>query len=217
MEIVRVVLARAVWLFDTQELNPRGVATYPDLYVAFGKRYQFTTLPKPEDIHAGGSVYFKQGKFPFEASSIAVEFELHNDGLVVNTRHSTEAADGFLQDALAWCAEQFSIKYPANLVKKRIYRSELIVSMSPQLDALATKIGQFAAAIATTIPTNAAGLTGLQFGSHEVPAAFYVERRAGNVPFDDNHYLANAWTTTSRHLALLESFEQIMSAEPQGS
>ena len=236
MEIVRVVLGRAVWLFDTQELNPRGVATYPDLYVAFGKRYQFATLPKAEDIHSGGSVYFKHGKFTFETNSIAVDFELHNDGLVVNTRHSTEAADGLLQDTLAWCEDQFSIKYPANLIKKRIHRSELIVSMNPKLDGsevarqgsrnsaagalqvepshgLASKIQQFTTAVSSTIATNNIGVTGLQFGSQEVPAALFIERRAGNVPFEDNHYLSNAWATTGRHLELLQTFEQIMSAE----
>jgi hypothetical protein len=214
METVKVILARAVWLFDTQELNPRGVATYPDLYAAFGKRYQFATLPKPEDIHSGGSVYFKHGKFTFETSSIAVDFELHNDGLVVNTRHSTEAADGFLHDVLVWCADQFAIKYPPNLVKKRIHRSELIVSMNPKLDVLTAKFEQFTAALTTTmIATKPIGVIGLQFGSQVVPAAFYIERRAGNVPLEDNHYIANAWATTSCHLELLQRFEQIMSGD----
>ncbi len=209
MEIVKVQLGRAVWLFDTQELNPRGTALYPDLFIGFGKRYQFVTMPKTEEIQSGGSVYFKQGRFLYETTNVAVDFELHNDGLVANTRHSTEAANIFLQDVVDWCKDQLGVVYPPGLTKKRVYRSELIVNMSPDFDALAGNLRQFSALVseATTKPSQ---VTGMQFGSQEIPSAFYVERKVNTVPLEDNHYIANAWLQTSQHLELLGRFEQLM-------
>jgi hypothetical protein len=109
MELVKVQLGRAIWLFDTQELNPRGVALFPDIYAAFSKRYQFATIPRAEEIHSGGSLYFKQGKFVYEMTSVDVDFELHSDGLVANSRHSTEASNAFLKDLLDWLGEQLAI------------------------------------------------------------------------------------------------------------
>lgn len=209
METVKVTLGRAVWLFDTQEINPRGAALFPDLYLAFGKRYQFAVLPKSEEIHAGGSMYFKSGKFLFGAENIVVDFELHNDGLVANTRHSTEGADAFLQDVLDWCSEQLGVKYRSSLVNKKTHRSELIVSMNPKLDAISVKLEEFAGLV-TPISATPATVMGLQFGSQSVPAAFGIERRAGNVSLEENQYLTNAWTTTTLHLELLRKFERLL-------
>lgn len=211
MEIIKVQLGRAVWLFDTQALNPRGTSLYPDLYVGFGKRYQFVTLPKPEEILAGGSMYFKQGRFLHELSNVAVDFELHNDGIVANTRHSTEAASAFLQDVMDWCKDQLGVTYPANIVKKRVYRSQLVVSMNPNLDSQAEKFGQFASLVSEII-AKPSQVTGMQFGSQEIPEAFIVERKATDTPLEDNNYIANAWMQTSQHLELLRRFEEIMAA-----
>ena len=208
MELVNVQLGRAVWLFDTQELNPRGIALYPDFYIAANKRYQFATAPKAENIHAGESLYFKEGKFPYELTTVAVDLELHSDGLVANTRHSTEAANAFLQDLVGWCGEHLGVSYPPSLGKKRIYRSELIVNMNPKLASVATKLQNFAS-ILSEIVKKETQVTGLDFGAQESTQVFHLARRA-NSPFDDNQYFTKGWFQTLEHIELLSKFEAIM-------
>lgn len=166
-------------------------------------------MPKPEDIYTGTSVYFKNGRFLYEATNVGVDFEFHNDGLVANTRHSTESADGFLTDVMNWLKEQLGLQYRADIVQKRIYRSELIVSINPKLDAIAEKLKRFSELV-SNVTTKPSLVTGVLFGSQEIPAAFYIERRAASVPLERNHYIANAWMQTAQHLEMLNRFESIM-------
>ena len=210
MDIVKIQLGRAVWLFDTQELNPRGVSIYPDLIIGFCKRYQFATVPQLDEIQPGKSMYFKQGQFCHESTTINVDLELHGDGFVAETRHSTEAASSFLQDFMDWCQSTIGVVSSPRIVTKRIYRSELIVSLNANRDTLNEKFAQFAALVSEV--TNAPSLvSGIQFGSQESPAAFLVERRVGsNILLKDNYYISNAWISTYQHIELLRRFEELM-------
>ncbi len=210
MEIIKVQLGRAVWLFDLEELNPRGAALFPEVFAGFIKTYQFAVVPTTQEIQAGGSLYFKQGRFPYEQSSVAVDFEMHNDGLVANTRHSTEAAHAFLQDSVTWLGQQIGAIYPATLGKKRVYRSEIIVSLNADLDSLSERLRRFSKLLAA-MTKESAQVTGLLFGSQQSPARLYLERKTGNnTPLSDNHYIANAWLQTAQHLELLREFENLM-------
>jgi len=204
-----VQLGRAAWLFDTAELNPRGAAIYPEIYEAFAKRYQFATLPKAEEIHSGDSAYFKNGRFTHQETIIAVDFELHSDGVVANTRHSTEGADAFLVDVVGWLSEHFGVSYNIEIARRRVHRSELVVSLDPKLDNVAEKLVTFSALVAH-VTGKPSLVTGLIVGSQEVPAAFYIERKAGTVALNENNYIAHAWMQTGQHLDLLQKFECIM-------
>jgi hypothetical protein len=208
MELVKVQLARAIWLFDAQELNPLGIALYPAIYAAFSKRYQFAVLPKPEEVQSGGSLYFKQGKFVHELSTLEVDFELHADGLVANSRHSTEASDAFLQDCLMWLGEQLSVAYPPRLTRKRLYRSELVVVAAPKLDRIADKLERFSKAL-SEMSKRPIELTGLLFGAENLANVFILDRRV-NTPFEDQRYYSSSSLQTSAHLAALKVFEDLM-------
>ncbi|MCX6634507.1 MAG: hypothetical protein NT090_05390 [Acidobacteria bacterium] len=208
MEVAKVQLARAVWLFDTQELTPRGNALYPTLFDTFIRRYKFPTFPKPEEIHSGGSLYFKQGKFVWEASSVDIDCDLHNDGLVASCRHSTEVADAFLQDFVVWLGEQLGVAYPPTLSRKRIYRSELIVNMAIDLNSTAEKLRQFSRLL-SAMSKQEAQTTGITFGSDRASLTFAIERRV-NVPFEENRYFSGAALQTSHHIEALVAFEQLL-------
>ena len=210
MEIVKVQLARAIWLFDTQELNPRGLSLYPNVFAALSKRYQFAVLPKLEEIQAGGSIYFKQGKFFHEPSNVSIEidFEVHGDGVIGSSRHSTEASDEFLFDCLNWLSEQLGTAYAQALTKKRVYRDELIVSMSPHMDQVAPKLLRISQAL-STISSKSIETTGITFGSDGQPPTLSIERRV-NIPFDANRYFSAAGLQTSQHIEVLKIFEQLM-------
>lgn len=208
MEVVKVQLARAIWLFDTQELNPRGNALYPTVFDAFLKRYRFATFPKPEEFHSGGSLFFKQGKFAWEVSSVDIDFDLHGDGLVASCRHSTEVADALLRDFVVWLGEQLGVAYPPSFSKKCIYRSELIVNLAIDLNSTAEKLSRFSRFL-STVSKQEAQTTGITFGSDGTPPMFTIERRA-NVPFEENRYFSSAALQTTHHIAALTAFEQVL-------
>jgi len=210
MEIIKVQLARSVWLFDTQELNPRGLRLFPEIYSALYRRYSFSSIPKPEEIQAGGSLYFKQGRFldPQSGVSVEIELELHGDGLVSNCRHSTEAADAFLKDSLEWLGDKLQARYHSSVGKKRVYRSELIVAMSPRMDAVNATLEPLAASLfsLTRKPTT---ITGLTLGSEGSNATFVIERRA-NTTFEEDHYFSAASLPTAQHLDVLTRFDELV-------
>ncbi len=210
MEILKVQLARTIWLFDAQELNPKGVSLYPEIYNAFARRYQFTVMPKAEQIHSGESLFFKQGKFVYDSLSVDIDFDLHSDGLVATCRHSTDAAHEFLLDLLKWLAEQLGAVYPPHLTKKRIYRSELIVQMDARL-SLARKLDAFLLLL-STMSKKTIQPTGMLFGEDNGAAALFTIDRRVNTPWEDNRYFSAAGLPTAQHIEALTAFE-VMAAE----
>lgn len=210
MEVNKVQLARTIWLFDTQELNPHGVSLYPDLYNGLAKRYQFITFPKPEEIHSGASLYFKNGKLAYGGSiSVALDFDVHADGLVASCRHSTEVANEFLRDCTAWLGEQLGIVYPPRLTKKRIYRDELIVQMNPKLEAVSEKLRGFSELL-SSISNRQVVPTGATFGDDNAASPLLTIERRVNTPFEDNCYFSASGLPTTQHIDALRKFEEIM-------
>lgn len=208
MEVIKVQLARAIWLFDTQELNPRGLSLYPDTYLALNERYRFIVLPKSEEIQKGESQYFKHGKFLHDGVQVEVDFDLHGDGLVATTRHSTEASTAFLQDCLGWLEIELGTDYPRTLTKKRNYRSELVVKMHAEFGSLCDKTQPFADVL-SEITGSQVRVSGLTFGAEKLNSVLSVERRF-NTPFEDDRYVSTATLTTSQHVAALTQFEKSM-------
>jgi hypothetical protein len=209
MEVLKVQLARTVWLFDAQELNPKGISLYPAIYNALGQRYQFAVLPKPEQIHTGESLYFKHGKFVYDMTTVEVDFDLHADGVVAGCRHSTEAAHEFLLDFTGWLGEQLGVVYPPHLTKKRIYRSELIVQMDAKLGAVLQKLEDFSSLL-SGISNKVVQPTGLLFGEDSGTAPIFTIDRRVNTPWEDNRYFSASSLATARHIEALQKFESIV-------
>jgi hypothetical protein len=209
MEVIKVQLARTVWLFDTQELNPKGISLYPQIYDRFSRRYQFTGLPKPEEIHSGGSLNFKHGKFVSDSLIVEVDFDLHSDGLVASCRNSTEVAHEFLLDFIGWLGEELGITYSLHLSKKRIYRSELIVQMEPNLKALSTKIETFSRFV-SQLSQKKIGPSGIVLGEDNGSSPVLNLERRVSTPWDENRYFSLSAMPTAQHVEALTKFEEIM-------
>ncbi len=209
MEIVNVQLARTIWLFDTQELNPKGVSLYPEIFNGFARRYQFAVCPKPEEIQSGGSLHFKQGKFVYDSLPVEVDFDLHSDGLVASCRHSTDAADQFLMDVVAWLGERLGIVYPPRVNKKRGYRSELIVQVDARLGDLSTK-AQLFSGLLSQMSGRPVQPVGILFGQDGSAAPTLTVERRINTPWEENRYFSGSNLPTLQHVEALTQFERIM-------
>jgi hypothetical protein len=209
MEVIKVQLARTIWLFDIQELNPRGVSLYPEIYSGFAKRYQFTELPKPEDIRTNASLYFKNGKFVYDSSVVSIDFDMHGDGAVASCRHSTEAAHDFLLDCTKWIGEQLGIIYSPSLMKKRIYRDEIIVQLKANLDKVSDKVHKFCGLLTTASGKNIQP-TGLLFGEDGGASAILTLDRRINTSWEENKYFSTSTLQTAQHIDALAKFEILM-------
>lgn len=209
MELASINLARSIWLFDTAELNPLGKSVYPDLFTKLIDRYKFRTVPKAEDLISGKDRKFSHGQFAFGELLVEISTELWGDGLIADTRHSTEATDAFLDDALQWIAEELQIRYPASLVKKKAYRSEIVAYFSSGLSGMCAKLDTFTQELSGIWPgPDQQELSAVIFGSEAMNSSFTLERRI-NTPYAENKFFSAAQTDTARHLALLRKLEEL--------
>jgi hypothetical protein len=214
MKLLNVTLARSIWLFPTEELNPHGLDIAPVLW-AIKERYRFQRFPqKPEEIYAPkDGVRFGDGTFKMESEPIAIkEFTIHGDGVVVETLRSTEASDAFISDMLAFVTQQYRLTFDAAMLRSKIYINDMIVSTEFNFDTISKRLTQFGAILSEKI-----GLTfklgSLRFSTEPRsgrPVQFVFERRAG-ANFDDKRYWSEAPLTTQDHLAMLDQLEKILS------
>jgi hypothetical protein len=137
MKLLHVKQARAVWLFDVNDLNPKGEAFVDELIDFIKERYSFATVPDYKDVaqKAGTpqatSLRFQRGQFHSDSGPLEIVFlEVHSDGVVVETIASTEESEHILADLLVSAAETFELAYDPTIVRSRLYISSVIVSMN---------------------------------------------------------------------------------------
>ena len=106
MELSKVVTARSVWLFDLDELNPRGRRVEP-IFEAIKARYRFAEAALDEKK---SGYIFKKGLWGSGQSELDIDsLEVFKDGVVVNTRSDTADSDAVLQDAFFWLWTEYGL------------------------------------------------------------------------------------------------------------
>src|SRR5437016_1435077 len=149
MELLNVIAARSVWLFDIAELNPRGKALFPDLFDWLKDSYNFQKVPSSlTDVDDTKAFVFSTGQYQAkEEIFVGVELKIYNDGLIANTQSSTRDTDRFLEDVLISASAEFSLNFRPEMIRKKLYVSELNVFsqknfVHPGLEKFGTKISQ---------------------------------------------------------------------------
>src|SRR5262245_4929253 len=110
MKIIAVRSARAIWLIPTYFLNPRGMFVRP-LLVAMKERYAFLKTPLDNPFPPPNEGYkFEHGMFrKGENSILLTSMTVHADGVVVESRSSTEDSDAFLEDVVTWASKEYGL------------------------------------------------------------------------------------------------------------
>ena len=215
MKILAVRAAKAIWLTNTAFLNPRGRYLYAAL-ATIKDRYSFLNSPSDKKLppETGEGYKFEHGIFNGADGPIEIDqFVIHADGIVVETRSSTDDGESFLNDLFAWAVPELGLANPADLPFKKIYSSEINFTLEKKPIFLNPKLSIFFDA-ANKATRDEFGSEFIQFSlgndhtRNKTHKTFTIAREIDTAP-DANRYYSFASTTTSEHLEVLGKLEKL--------
>jgi hypothetical protein len=221
MKLLSVQRARSIWLVNLVDLNPHGRNVF-SLIAPIIAKYQFVQFPtKPEELDLSKGINFVGGSFK-EApeNDIAIDLTVFNDGFLADTRSSTEDSDVFLDEFLSWIAGEFGLVQYKEILRSRVYVSELWVKTDKSLNTLNPKLENFAKRLTSLIVGHnhhpiSFETYGISFWTNPTitlpPGPFKFER-AENTPFGEHRYYSTAPLQTNVHLEMLTELEGILSS-----
>jgi hypothetical protein len=131
MNLVSLESGRTTWLFPVEEIIPLGGADGPKIIAAISSKYTFThppANPTREDIDKNG-LKFAGGQMLHEGKIANIgEFIVFNDGIVA-VSSSTELAESFLQDVIAFLVSEFEFRKISSDLKK-VHISTVVVEFN---------------------------------------------------------------------------------------
>lgn len=221
MKLLSVKQARSIWLVPLVDLNPRGLNLLSFIRPIIEK-YKFVEVPiKPEELDLGKGVKFAGGSFQKDSQhDLSIDLTLFNDGLVADTRSSTNDSDAFLDELLTWAATDFGLVHYQEVLRSKVYLSELWVQTDKSLNSINPKLESFARRLTSLIVGHeyhpiAFETYGIWFWTDQTitnpPPPFKLERPEG-IPFAENRYYSVAPLQTEAHLEVLEELESILSS-----
>jgi hypothetical protein len=218
MELLNVIRARVIWLIYIQDINPHGKNI--NAYIIDWLRNKYKFLKCPSSIYErneGGALVFSDGSFKSkDGSNISVDLAIYNDGFIADTRSSTKDTELFIEDALYSLVKDFGLVYKQEMLRKKLYVSELTLRTDRQLNNINPRMQAFVRKIISMIGTDDLGLMELSslsfwwdFRSSNGQSHFQFERAAG-IPFSERRYYSRAPLHTEDHLSLLNEFEDLL-------
>ena len=212
MELLNVLTARSVWLFDVAELNPKGKSVFPELFEWLKDTYNFEKYPKSvEDVDETKSLVFSRGNYQVkEEIFVDVELKIYKDGLIASTQSSTRYSDAFLHDVLKTLSQEYSLRYEPQMVRVKWYLSELHVRSQKNLGVINPQLDEFAKKISQS-PGLQFEFAGISFWPRQAfppltISGFSLERKI-NTDRNENKYFSRAPLHTDDHFRLLEEIE----------
>ncbi len=215
MKILAIRSAKSIWLTTTAFINPGG--RY--LYAALGSvkdRYGFLKSPLdkklPPEVNEGYK--FEFGAFNGKSGQIEiVQFVIHTDGLVVETRSSTDDGEDFLINFFDWGGKELGLAKPNDIPIKKVYSSEINFTLSRKPIFFNPKLSKFFdAANNATRDESGSDFLQLTLGTDQTRSknqrTFSIAREV-DTEIDAKRYYSFASTTTAEHIAILEKLEKL--------
>ena len=218
MKLLHVLTARAIWLGDLNDLNPKGINLLPIIIPLLVEKYGFLKYPSPDDIASSDpkdGMKFVKGQFAYDGIPIAVDLTIYNDGFVATSCATTVHTDAFLEDMLSSFDETFNMSNHEDVIKKKIYLSELFITTDISLEEINPGfklISQYLSDNVDDCKTFEMGKISFVYDqtTKSNPSPFVFER-ASNVPFSEKRYYSIAPLQTHQHLELLNKLEEVLS------
>jgi len=217
MELLNVIKARTVWLFDINDLNPKGKHIGQEFIKWLAESYKFSKVPSSSlDLDDTKALAFLFGGFGVGEETITIDLRIYPDGAVADSRSSTDHTDAFLKNVLELAEKKFGLTRRLDMVRKVIHLSELSVRCKHSLSGLNPKLKDIALKLSslTGIPDRYSfDLFGIGFWNDpQFPSGlshFRIEKTL-NVPASENRYYSVAPLKTSDHLAILDELEKLL-------
>jgi hypothetical protein len=168
-------------------------------------------------LNENKGLVLQDGEFQLrEEIFIQVNLTIYLDGIVAETMSSTRNTDSFLEDALQLANKEFSLAYRPDIVRQKLYVSELNVRCDKQLDKIHWGLPRMASRISEMLPgpkkvafqTASIGFWVDPDSSRLNIPPFQFERKGG-APFDENRYWSRSALHTDDHFAILNEFESL--------
>jgi hypothetical protein len=221
MQIRKILFSQAIRLFDTTGRTAGGLYGRK-LFSAFEDRYGFLQGPRtvPEYDPAKG-IHFLHGFF--EDRVVIDKVSIFNDGMVCETKGTTDDADAFIDDAIEWGRQTAGLDPDRSAELGRAYLSRLEVHADVALADTFKQFSNFGHSIAETVRSYGqntndfeVSLIGLHNDLTKMPApkplAFTFDRRDGEA-YDAGVYFAVAPMRTADHLAHLDALEKLLTTD----
>jgi len=220
MHVLKVINARAVWLFPIEDFNPHGKSIGNDLINWLKSTYRFQKYPATEfDLDAETkSLTFAGGQFKTTSGeNIYVSLTIYNDGLLANTQSSTENADEFLSEGIAGATEALGLPAPQT-IRRKLYFNEMDVRidkpltlLNPKLQAIANRLTELRQWDQHSVRFEFSGITCFPEPLAQSSVAGFALERKISTDWSENRYYTRAPLKTSDHIQLLTEFEQLLS------
>jgi hypothetical protein len=217
MKLLSVDVAQSFWYGQTKDFNPRGIAWGSVIIPWLVSTYKFKTLPDRTKKESEG-IKFQNGEFMLKEGElpISVDFSIFPGGLIVDTRCSTDASDGFLVDLFTKLSKDFAIPPYTEIIREKKYFSQLWVLTDKSLDVLNPKLQKLNSFLSKYVHGGGIDFEvgGISFWPEQTaqypPSPFLIERAAG-IPFSEKRYFSRAPLKTDQHLGLLNILEETLS------
>jgi len=214
MELLSVLLARALAWVEPVEMNPRAGVFYPDLAQAIVARYNFQKFPQTlEDFDEAKGVTFTAGRID---NSVIEQVILYTYGIVLDTRSSTQESRRLLEEAMQWGSKELGLVYKPSMIKRWQYASQVTFRSDVPLIGLDSAFQRLAGSLTKAVTENMGESLDYQPTfltlDHDLllrkhPLGRFSIQRRDNTPFSENKYFSDAPLPTDIHIALLEQFE----------
>ncbi|MGP8048981.1 MAG: hypothetical protein ACLPYB_00085 [Desulfobaccales bacterium] len=222
MRLLTVKQARSLWFVYLADLNPHGRNLF-SLVPIIIEKYNFKLFPnlnKLEEMDLQKGIKFGHGGFQRDPeNNIEIDLTIYNDGFIADTRSSTSDSDAFLDQFLTWISSDFNFVPYKEVLRRKLYVSELWVHTDKSLKSLNPRLENFAKKITSVIEGHTYHdidyePVGIIFNTNPVlqpPGPFRFERLI-DIPFAENRYYSGGPLQTEVHLELLEELENILSS-----
>jgi hypothetical protein len=154
--------------------------------------------------------------------NIVIEnYTVYPQGLVVDTRSSTDDSERVLKDITDWFCTLSGIQPPADGITRRFYLSQVNFRSQRSLDALNPNLHLLSDRLTEIVSAPAKQhlefqTTGISFQFDATQGIAYslplkIERLA-DAQFSENKYFSSAPLQTDEHIHFLEEFETILTS-----
>ena len=201
-------------MIQVHQWDPFGRALKLEALERFRGRYTFTKFPtRLEDIDPAKGIELNEGKF----GEIRIDrITVFQNGIIIDTRSSTEDSEKVLDDIIALANEAFgAVIHPVRkgFTSQFIFQSNMrMLALHPIVPKIAETLTSHASADFKhpfTFEPSALLFNVDLSQAKTAPAVFSIERRA-EIPFAENTYFSNAPLRTAEHIEVIKQFETAM-------